>query len=725
MALKQAKRLLTLKTPLGEDALELASFTGREEMSRLFRFELTMISDKNSIAADQIVGKNVTFGVKLPDDSPRHFNGFVSRFQAGDEDRQGRRNYRAEVVPWLWFLSLTADCRIFQNMSVKEIIEKIFQDLGFNDYQTSQIKGNHPKREYCVQYHETDFNFVSRLMEEEGIFYFFKHEDGKHTLVMADQTGAYADCKEKEVDYPRDVGSRDVKDHLTHWEHRYEFQTGKWSQTDYNFIEQPARSEKTPSNLLMAKQATKVNLANIQKYEIYDYPGGYEKKDQGDALTKIRMEESETGYDTVDAASKCRTFTIGGKFKVKKHRSSSEEGKSYVITYIEHSATEPGSYETGELFGEDYFNSFTCIPDSVTFRPARITPKPMIVGSQTAVVVGPAGEEIWPDKYGRVKVQFYWDREGKRDDKTSCFIRCAQSSAGKGWGSMFIPRIGQEVVVSYLEGNPDRPLISGVVYNAEQMPPYTLPDEKTKSYIKTNSSKGGEGYNELRFEDKKGSEQIFVHGQKDMDVRVIHDSRENIGNDRHQIVGGEKDGNKVGFLFEEVYIDKYLKVHRNRSEQIGGDMLLRVGGIDGDGNQDIVIDGVKKELIEKESHLHVKRDLMEKIDGGQSLTVGGDLQEKVGKNYALEAAMAVHVKAGMTLVVEAGTQLTFKVGGNFIDINPAGVFIQGTMVMINSGGAPGVGAGANPAAPTDPAVAAPPAPRPADDSKTGQKSTPF
>ncbi|MCC6127143.1 MAG: type VI secretion system tip protein VgrG [Pirellulales bacterium] len=725
MALKQAKRLLTLKTPLGEDALELTAFTGREEMSRLFRFELTMISDKNSITADQIVGKNVTFGVKLPDDSPRHFNGFVSRFQAGDEDRQGRRNYRAEVVPWLWFLTLTADCRIFQNMSVKEIIEKIFQDLGFSDYQTSQIKGNHPKREYCVQYHETDFNFVSRLMEEEGIFYYFKHEDGKNILVMADQKGAYADCKENEVDYPRDVGSRDVKDHLTHWEHRYEFQSGKWAQTDYNFIEQPARFEKTPSNLLMSKQTTKVNLANIQKYEIYDYPGGYEKKDQGDALTKIRMEETEAAHDMVEAASKCRTFTVGGKFKVNKHRSSAEEGKTYVITSIEHSATEPGSYETGDLFGEDYFNSFTCIPDSVTFRPARITPKPTIVGSQTAVVVGPAGEEIYTDKYGRVKVQFYWDREGKRDDKTTCFIRCAQSSAGKGWGTMFIPRIGQEVVVSYLEGNPDQPLITGVVYNAEQMPPYTLPDEKTKSYIKTNSSKGGEGYNELRFEDKKGSEQIFVHGQKDMDVRVINDSRENIGHDRHRTIGGEKDGQKVGMQFEEVFVDKYLKVHRNRVEQIGGEMLLRVGGIDGDGNQEITVEGVKKELIGKESNLHVKADLKEKIDGGQSLTVGGDLQQKVGMNYALEAGMAVHVKAGMTLVIEAGAQLSLKVGGNFIDINPAGVFIQGTMVMINSGGAPGSGAGANPAAPSDPAEVSPPAPDPADDSKTGQKSTPF
>ena len=214
------------------------------------------------------------------------------------------------------------------------------------------------------------------------------------------------------------------------------------------------------------------------------------------------------------------------------HLSKSEKGKTYVITSIEHSATEPGAYETGESSGEDYFNTFTCIPDGVTFRPARITPKPAIQGSQTAVVVGPAGEEIYPDKYGRVKVQFYWDREGKRDEKSSCWIRCAQSIAGKGWGAMFIPRIGQEVVVSFLEGDPDRPLITGVVYNADQMPPYTLPDEKTKSSIKTNSSKGGGGSNEIRFDDDKGSEQIFIHAQKNQDTVVENDETVKIGGNR-------------------------------------------------------------------------------------------------------------------------------------------------------------------------------------------------
>lgn len=339
MALKQANRLLGLKTPLGEDVLELTAFSGVEEMSRLFSFHLEMISDNSGISAAQIVGKKVTFSVKRPDDSPRHFNGFVSRFVAGDEDRRGRRNYRAEVVPWLWFLTRTSDCRIFQQKSAADIIQQIFKDLGFSDFQL-QLQGSPPPRDYCVQYRETDFDFVSRLMEEEGIFYFFKHEDGKHMLVLANQKSAYEDCKESEVDYPRDTATIAVKDHITRWEHRYEFRTGKIAQTDYNFEDHPARSEPLPADLMMTKQTTTVQLENIQKFEFYDYPGTYEKKDHGNTYAKIRMEAEEAGYNIVDAASTCRTFTPGGKFKIKSHLSKSEEGK-YAIVSIVHSASEP------------------------------------------------------------------------------------------------------------------------------------------------------------------------------------------------------------------------------------------------------------------------------------------------------------------------------------------------------------------------------------------------
>jgi type VI secretion system secreted protein VgrG len=342
--LNKKNRQLVLKTPLGPDVLGLAAFSGREEMSRLFSFRLEMASHNSAISADQIVGKNVTFGIRLADGSPRYFNGFVSRFGAAYEDFKGDREYWAEVVPWLWFLTRTSDCRIFQDKTVPEIIEQIFKDLGFSDYDKSQVKGQHPKREYCVQYRETDFDFISRLMEEEGIFYFFKHEDGKHTLVLADQKGAYADCKESAVEYPREAGTRAIKDHVTVWQHHYEFRTGKWAQTDYNFQDHPARSEKTPAKLLMANEQSTVKLDN-KKYEFYDYPGKFGDKGQGQADTKIRMEEEEAAFDVVDGSSTCRTFTPGGKFQIKKHPSKSEEGKKYVITAIEHLATEPGALD--------------------------------------------------------------------------------------------------------------------------------------------------------------------------------------------------------------------------------------------------------------------------------------------------------------------------------------------------------------------------------------------
>jgi type VI secretion system secreted protein VgrG len=720
----QENRQLIVKTPLGKDVLLLTSFTGHEEMSRLFTYRLEMVSKRDFIAAKDIVGKNITFQVRLADDSMRSFNGFVTRFAAGSRET-GMRRYEAEVVPWLWFLTRTADCRIFQKKTIPQIIEKIFDDLGFSDYETSEIKGSHEEWEYCVQYRETDFNFVSRLMEQEGIFYYFRHEDGKHTLVLADQKGAYKDCPEKDVEYEYTFGALTTADRLTSWEHEFAYTVGKWAQTDYNFIDHPHRAERTPAKLMMTNEQSTVQLDKIEKYEVYDYPGEYDNNGEGKNYTKLRMEEDEVPHDTIRAASTCRTFMVGGKFKVKKHDCKAEEGKTFVITAIQHSSVEPSEYSGGAGVGPHYTNSFSGMPDSVTFRPTRATPKPVIQGSQTAVVTGPDGEEIWPDKYGRVKVQFNWDREGKRDENTSCWIRTMQASAGKGWGSMYIPRIGQEVVVSYLEGDPDRPLITGLVYNADQTLPYPLPDEKTKTYIKTNTSKGGEGYNEVRFEDKKDKEQIFIHAQKDMDTRVLNNSTERIIANRHQIIGWEKDGKKGGDQREMVYRDKHLKVHRNQVEHIGGDMKLLIGGIDGDGNQDIVIKNDKKELIENNSHLHVKNDRMEKIDMNQSLSVGMNQQEKVGMNHALEAGMEIHLKAGMKVVIEAGMQMTIQGPGGFIDLGPAGITIQGVLVNINSGGAAGAGSGSSPTDPKDAEEAKPTEPDVADNSKTGKKSTPY
>ncbi len=716
---QQQKRLLNLD---GVDDLLLTAIHGHEEMSRLFSFQLSMISSNTNISPEKVVGKNVTFSIDRGQGSRRFFNGFVSQFAAGDEglDGQGktRREYRAEVVPWLWFLTQTADCRIFQNKTIPQIVEQIFKDLGFNDFDPGGIKGDHKEWVYCVQYRETDFNFVSRLLEQEGIFYFFKHENKKHTLVLADQIGAYQDCPEKQVDYPRTSGTRAIADHIASWEHEYEFRTGKWAHTDYNF--------ETPSTSLMANTKTTVPLPGVKKYEVYDYPGEYSKKAEGQTEVKLRIQEEEVAYDVVSASSSCQTFTPGGKFTVGEHQSESEKNKSYVITSIDHSVTEQLGYETGVAPGEGYSNTFTCIPDSVTFRPARMTPKPLVSGVQTAVVVGKAGEEIYCDKYGRVKVQFHWDREGKRDEKSSCWIRVGHNMAGKKWGFMSIPRIGQEVIVDFLEGDPDRPIIVGSVYNAEQMPHYDLPTEQTKSYIKTNSSKGGKGFNEIRFEDKADKEQIFIHAERNMDTRVKNDSKARIYGSRHQIIGWEKDGKKGGDQREMVYKDKQLNVKGHQIEHIEGNCQLLIGkGKAADGGKwDIVVEKDKKELIgapQGSYHLEVNGDQNIKLAGNHSLDAAAH-QETLSGDMAIAAQGNIYIQAGMNLVLEAGVKLSVKVGGNFVDVSPMGVAINGTMVLINSGGAAGSGTGAKPTPPEKPEEAAPAEPAMADNSTTGFKS---
>jgi type VI secretion system secreted protein VgrG len=508
-----------------------------------------------------------------------------------------------------------------------------------------------------------------------------------------------------------------LHDNIYSWEHQHEYRSGKWAHTDYNF--------ETPSTSLMANTNSVVSLDGNGKFEFYDFPGEYAVKADGDAQVKVRMEEEEAPHDRVVGESSSRSFSPGVKFKVKKHFMKPEVGKGYVITRVRHTASAGSTYVTSRASQNDvYTNHFTCIPDTVSYRPPRTTPKPMIHGSQTAVVTGPKKEEIYTDKYGRIKVQFHWDREGKRDENTSCWIRCSQVSAGKNWGAMFIPRIGQEVVVSYLEGDPDRPLVTGVVYNAEQMPAYELPKEMTKSYMKTNSSKGGDGYNEIRFEDKMDKEQIFIHAERNMDVRVKNDSMERVVANRHLVVGWEKDGKKGGDQMEAVYQDKHLNVKRHHYEHIEGDMELLIGkgGADSGGYLDVSIEKWRTETIGEGYDLHVKKEHNVQVDGKLSHTVG-DHHEKSGKHFNVDAVQEIHLKAGIKVIIEA-PQVCLKGAGGFVDVGPAGVTIQGTMVKINSGGAPGSGSGATPAAPEDAFEAKPATPTKADKSKTGHKSAP-
>jgi type VI secretion system secreted protein VgrG len=653
----QDHRPIQVLTPLGKDELLLQGFSGSEGISRLFRFDLWMHSEKSTLDFAQIIGKKATIRIKMEGGKFRHLNGLIDTFaQAGSTQVQVANqtvmlaNYTAALVPWLFMLSYTSDCRIYQDKTAPEIIEAVFKENDFSDF-ALRLQGSFRKREYCVQWNETDLNFVLRLMEEEGIFYFFEHEESKHTLVLANQSSDFKPSPlYPTARYESLEGAGRREDVITEWTIRHQVRPGKYEVKDFNF-------EKPTQNLTAS-----VTGKDPRKLEMRYYPGEYTTMDEGEALAGIRMQEEAAPAVIAEGASTCRGFVPGFRFDLKGHYRRDLNDKSYVVTSVHHHSDQGNNYVARERVPreQDYLNRFQCIPHPTPFRPERVTPVPQMRGAQTAIVVGPSGEEIFVDKYGRIKVQFHWDREGEYNDKSSCWIRVAQPVAGKKWGVYTVPRIGQEVVVDFLNGDPDQPIVVGSVYNAECMPPYALPDEKTKSTFKSYSSKGGGGFNEIRFEDKKGSEQLFIQAEKNQDNRVKNDSMEWVGANRHLIVGADQ-----------------------------------------------------LELVSGDKHLHVKGDQNEKVDGTVSLNAGMDLQEKVGMNYALDAGMEIHLKSGMNVVIESGTTLTLKVGGNFVNLNPAGVFISGTMVMINSGGAAGSGSGASPAAPKDP--------KEADKAEPGQK----
>ena len=463
----QDNRLLSIDTPLGKDVLLLQELSGHEGTSRLFSYELDLLAyDNDSIAFEDIVGQNVTITIQLPDGSPRYINGYVSRFTQGATDERYFTHYHAQVVPWLWFLTRQADCRIFQNMKPPDIITAVLDLFSNNDYRTS-LQGDYPTLEYCVQYRETSFNFVSRLMEQYGIFYYFDHTtEGQHTMVLADQSSGLPDCPGSPVSYDTQVGGLDDPAVVSAWHLEQEVRTGKYTVTDYNFI--------TPSTSLLTNNQTVVELAASQDLELYDYPGIHTTKDDGDAVAKLRMQEEETSHKVIEGASTCRGFMSGYSFELQNHYRD-DQNATYVLTEVQHFASAGDSYTADATGSETYSNQFTCIASDIPYRPPRLTPKPFVQGPQTALVVGKDGEEIWVDKYGRVIVQFYWDRLGQKNENSSCWIRTSQPWAGGNWGAMWIPRIGQEVIVDFLEGNPDRPIIIGRVYNKDNMPPYTLP----------------------------------------------------------------------------------------------------------------------------------------------------------------------------------------------------------------------------------------------------------
>jgi type VI secretion system secreted protein VgrG len=671
MAVTQDKQRIKLDTPLGKDIFLVRHVSGHEAVSKPFGFTFDVVSELDVVDQKKLIGKHVSCSIKCQDGSDRYFSGIVSSLAAGGLVDSRFRQYKFKIVPWMSLLSYRADCRIFQEKPVPDIVSEVFKNLGFNDF-TWKLQGTYSPREYCVQYRETDFDFVTRLLEEEGIYYFFIHESNKHTLVLSDFAKAY----EKAVLDPIDMIEGSHTDHkISAWQHSYNFCSGAVSHTDYDF--------QMPSTSLMSAQQTIVELPNIKQFEQYDFPGAYIDKASGDAIARNRMESIETTYSQVSASSDYPNLAPGYSFKVGRHIDSSEVRKKYVIASITHRASE-GSYRAGDEGAFAYTNDFNCIPDEMVMRPLRTMAKPYIAGSQTAVVAGPSSEEIYTDKYGRIKVQFFWDRLGKKDENSSCWIRVAQSWSGKKWGAQFLPRVGQEVLISFLEGDPDRPIVVGSVYNAEQMPTYDLPANKATSGIKTRSTKGGgtENYNELRFVDEKGKELFYIHAEKDEQEVVENNQTVSIGNDQSITIGndqtisvGNDSSESIGHdCSQTVGNNKTLSVGANHSESVDKMMSVSVGEnrtLDVGKNQTINVGNNQDETIGKNSSLTVGEDLTESI--------GGKHSESVTKEYALSAKK---------ILLSADDEILIKVGSAKISMKKNGdITISGGKINVKGSGA--------------------------------------
>jgi type VI secretion system secreted protein VgrG len=525
-------RSVELTTPFGKDVLLFSQLSGSERLSQPFHLELSLLSEKGDLDANKILGQPVSVSFELAwGGQDRVFHGLVSDFT---QLSYGERlhEYQATVRPWFWFLSRTADCRVFQDKTVKEIFETLAKELGFSDFRFD-LKGTYKKLAYCVQYRETAFNFLSRLLEQEGIYYFFEHTSQKHTMVLVDDSGSHkAVGGYEKVPYypPTKSHALRERDHLTSWTRVLSVQPGVYATTDFDF--------KKPSTSLLKSHSIRRSHASAS-FEIFDYPAELPAMKDDDAsaldadvaerIAKTRIEELQAGHAVAHGQGNAMGLAVGAQFKLEDYPRQDLNIK-YLIVAANYTLAS-NAYESGASGDSGFQVTIEAIDAQTQYRPPRVTPKPVVQGAQTATVVGKSGEEIDTDKLGRVKVQFHWDRKGSKDDKSSCRVRVAQVWAGQKWGAIHIPRIGQEVIVSFLEGDPDRPIITGRVYNGTQEPPYTLPANATQSGIKSRSSKGGndKNFNEIRFEDKKGSEELLIHAEKDFKVDVENDATWRVG----------------------------------------------------------------------------------------------------------------------------------------------------------------------------------------------------
>ena len=654
--LKQDHRAAVLETPLGKDKLVLSRFDGSEGLSELFEYRIEALSMEGDVDFDAAIGKNLTLTIHGTAGGTRKFDGILTETQwLGVRDHF--HCYRLVLRPWFWLLSHRTDCFIFHDKTVPEIISDVFGRHGALADFEDRTSGPFETIEYCVQYRESDMAFVCRLMEEYGISWFFTHQDGAHKLVMVDNNSQLDPAPGGSRPYlPLAGQDRRTEQCIHHFIPERRFTSGEVTFRDYNF--------KKPSAKMEAEQGGTASYDHSDK-ELYDYPGRYTEQSVGKTLAKIRMEAEQALDHRCMAAGNCVTLFPGGLVELTGHPFDAYNTE-YVIIRCQHSFISQ-QYRTGAgSTGEDsYEGQYEFIKSEIDWRPAQITPRPLVHGPQTAVVVGKDGEEIDCDEHGRILVRFFWDR--KNDQSMRC--RVAQNWASKQWGGMIIPRIGMEVMVDFLEGDPDRPLVTGCVYNGDNKPPYTLPQFKTRSTFKSDSHKA-QGYNEFRFEDEAGEEEIFLHGQKYLNTIILDNETWD--------VGGNRDFHIAKSNSQKIDKDKDMKVGGDHREEVGG-------------NRDETIGGSQTRTVGGAENLSVGGDRLISIGGHLQHEVGSDLLSKVGGKGHLDVGSSYFVEAGTNIVIDAGASICLSVGGNFISISPAGIQIEGTMVRVNCGGSPSRG----------------------------------
>ncbi len=693
--------------PLDDGVLLLETFQGKETLGTPYRYDLTLLSDDANIAVDKVLGQSLTVHIKLDTGEFRFFNGIVTYFAKTGMAMKHTR-YVAILNPKLTLFDYTRDCRIFFDEDAPTHATKVLADRGFTDVENT-LQGNYPKREYCVQYRETDFNFVQRLLEEEGIYYFFKHEKDKHMLVLADSAGAHATVPgyESILYLPKQRKQSREEEHFWSLSAAGSLYPGKFSVLrGYDYT-------KPRPSVAQIEQRISLKDQPGPDFEDYDYPGGLSEKPDAEAQSEILVEGGQVANTIIEVEGNTMALGTGDLVKLRKPLSIEGEfnpfwdeadfDKEYLITSASY-AISINQYETGDVAASDepFKATYTLLDSQSHFHPPRSAHKPRIEGPQTAIVVGPAADEIYTDKFGRVKVQFDWDRLGNRDEESSCWVRVSQVWAGKQWGAMHIPRIGHEVIVQFLDGDPDRPIITGRVYNTDNMPPYALPDNKTQSGIKSRSSKGGaaSNFNEIRFEDLKGKEEFHIQAEKDMSTLVKHNESLSVGGDRSVSVTGNQSVTISGKGHSPVHstvsvtgkhtfdASDTIKIQAPTSITLecGGSTIVMVPGsitITAGGGAKLVLDANALTQANGGGKTLHDANVLHQSNAGAKILLDANVRAESSGGSALQLDGNALVDGKGTATLQGASSATISAGGSSVKTSSGGIDVAGSMVNHN------------------------------------------